>query len=159
MDEKELQPISDSESSDEELQVESKIEKPKRKYVRKPLTEEQKQKNKERMILVRASKKNSKSAPKPEPKSAPKPEPKPVPKPEPKPAPEPAPKPEPEMPNFANNTDMYLRILEKALDRNKEPAPKKERKPRAKKTEPEPKPAPKPKKENVATKIKPMVFV
>lgn len=50
--------ISDSESSsdDEPLQVESKIEKPKRVYNRKPMTEEQKQAFKERMAKARSSK-------------------------------------------------------------------------------------------------------
>lgn len=50
--------ISDSESSseDEPLQVESKIEKPKRVYNRKPMSDEQKQAFKERMAKARSSK-------------------------------------------------------------------------------------------------------
>ena len=48
----------DSSSSDEELEIVSKIEKPKRVYNRKPLTDEAKEAFKERMKKARESKKN-----------------------------------------------------------------------------------------------------
>lgn len=48
----------DSSSSDEEIEVVSKIEKPKRVYNRKPLSDEAKEAFKERMKKARESKKN-----------------------------------------------------------------------------------------------------
>ena len=69
--------ISDSEeSSDEEVVVQPKLEKPKRVYNRKPLTEEQKEALRERLAKARQNKKDKKE-PKQEPKQETKKEPKP----------------------------------------------------------------------------------
>lgn len=116
--------ISDSESSseDEPLQVENKIEKPKRVYNRKPMTEEQKSAFKERMSKARQSKKDKANGV--------------VPKSEPKPKPiVEQPKTEPVAPKIEpkdSKDDLIIRMMEKLLE---QPV-KKTTKPRAKKTEP-----------------------
>jgi len=130
--------ISDSESSseDEPLQVESKIEKPKRVYNRKPMTEEQKQAFKERMAKARSSKRKKLSDNDPhklylESKSKPIVE-----------------QPEPVAPKIEtkdSKDELLIKMMEKLLE---QPV-KKERKPRAKKvTEPKEKKT-KPKPEQV----------
>jgi len=130
--------ISDSESSsdDEPLQVESKIEKPKRVYNRKPMTEEQKNAFKERMAKARSSKRKKLSDNDPhklylESKSKPIVE-----------------QPEPVAPKIEtkdSKDELLIKMMEKLLE---QPV-KKERKPRAKKvTEPKEKKT-KPKPEQV----------
>jgi len=130
--------ISDSESSseDEPLQVESKIEKPKRVYNRKPMTEEQKQAFKDRMAKARSSKRKKLSDNDPhklylESKSKPIVE-----------------QPEPVAPKIEtkdSKDELLIKMMEKLLE---QPV-KKERKPRAKKvTEPKEKKT-KPKPEQV----------
>jgi len=135
--------ISDSESSseDEPLQVESKIEKPKRVYNRKPMTEEQKTAFKERMAKARSSKRKKLSDNDPhklylESKSKPIVE---------------QPKIEPVVQKDSKD-DLIIRMMERLLD---QPV-KKERKPRAKKaTEPKKTTAkPKQKTEQVDEPIK-----
>jgi len=132
--------ISDSESSseDEPLQVESKIEKPKRVYNRKPMSDEQKQAFKERMAKARSSKRKKLSDNDPhklylESKSKPIVE---------------QPKIEPVAPKIEtkdSKDELLIKMMEKLLE---QPV-KKERKPRAKKvTEPKEKKT-KPKPEQV----------
>jgi len=124
--------ISDSESSseDEPLQVESKIEKPKRVYNRKPMTEEQKNAFKERMAKARSSKRKKLSDNDPhklylESKSKPIVE-----------------QPEPVAPKIEtkdSKDELLIKMMEKLLE---QPV-KKERKPRAKKEPKEKKTKPK----------------
>ena len=124
--------ISDSESSsdDEPLQVESKIEKPKRVYNRKPMTEEQKNAFKERMAKARSSKRKKLSDNDPHKlylESKPKPIVEPV-----------APKIEPVVQKDSKD-ELLIKMMEKLLE---QPV-KKERKPRAKKEPKEKKTKPK----------------
>jgi len=124
--------INDSESSsdDEPLQVESKIEKPKRVYNRKPMTEEQKNAFKERMAKARSSKRKKLSDNDPhklylESKSKPIVE-----------------QPEPVAPKIEtkdSKDELLIKMMEKLLE---QPV-KKERKPRAKKEPKEKKTKPK----------------
>ena len=122
--------ISDSESSseDEPLQVESKIEKPKRVYNRKPMTEEQKQAFKERMAKARSSKRKKLSDNDPHKlylESKPKPIVEPV---------------APKIETKDSKDELLIKMMEKLLE---QPV-KKERKPRAKKEPKEKKTKPKP---------------
>ncbi len=132
--------ISDSESSseDEPLQVESKIEKPKRVYNRKPMTEEQKQAFKDRMAKARSSKRKKLSDNDPH-KLYLENKPKPIVE---------QPKIEPVAPKIEtkdSKDELLIKMMEKLLE---QPV-KKERKPRAKKvTEPKEKKT-KPKPEQV----------
>lgn len=124
--------ISDSESSsdDEPLQVESKIEKPKRTYNRKPMTEEQKNAFKERMAKARSSKRKKFSDNDPLKlyiENKPKPvveQPKPV-------------EPKPVEPKPVEATDYKDQLLVRMMEKLLEQPVKKTTKPRAKKaTEP-----------------------